>query len=165
MKKVYENKVGGAAVLMIFCIFAMSALTALLLGADAYRNITEMPQQGYDERICLSYVWAKVKSGDEAGRVRVDDFHGHPAIFIDEELGGALHHTAIYHYDGWIYELFFEDGFDFSPRDGDRVVKNETFVPEQFENGLIQVTAGTETMYIFPRGETGAAAPERGTAI
>ena len=73
-----------------------------------------------------------------------------PALFIDEEQGGATNRTAIYHYDGWAYELFFEVGYEHSPRDGAAVVKNESLLLERLDNGLIKVSVGPESLLIFP---------------
>ena len=156
MKAVNGKRADTAVVLIIFCMFAMSVFTVLMLGVSAYRNIAETSTQGHEERVCLSFIWTRAKIEDEAGKMYVGDFHGLPALFIDEEYSGTAYQTAIYHYDGWIRELFFEARFDFLPRDGTRVVRSESLMLEQYENGLIKVTAGPESVYIFPRGREGA---------
>ena len=137
---------GAAAMMAIFCVFIMSVFTTLILGVRAYHYINEASVQGYDERVGLSYIWTKIKTGDDAGRVYTREFHGMPALFIDEEYDGVVHHTAIYHYDGWIYELFFEARYEFHPRDGVPIVKNEALLIERLDNGLIKVSTGEESL-------------------
>ena len=154
MKAVYGNKSDTAAALMVFCVFTVSALTVLTLGVRAYRNVTDLSREGYDDRVCLSYVWTKVKNGDEAGRVGIVDFQGLSALRIDEAHGGVEYRTVIYNYEGWVRELFFEAGLEFPPEAGVPVVENESLSFERLEAGLIKVSAGAESVFISPRGET-----------
>ena len=155
MKSISENKVGSSAALMIFCLFAMSVLTVLMLGVSAYRNMTEISLEDYDEQVCLSYIWTKIKNGDEAGTVYVGDFGDRPALFIDALYGDATYHTIIYHYEGRVYELTFESGLEFFPGDGVPVIENESLSFERLEAGLIKVSAGYESVFISPRARGG----------
>jgi len=157
MKTVHDNKAGTAASLMIFCVFTMSVLTVLMLGVNAYRNVTDISRDGYEERICLSYIWTKVKNGDEAERVYISDFQGLSALCIDEVYDGAIYHTMIYHYEGWVYELLFESGLEFSPMDGIPVIRNASLSFERIEDGLIKVSAGSESAFISTRGKMNTA--------
>ena len=138
-------------VLILFCVFIISTFTVLVLGVGAYQNIAAISGRGYDERVTLSYIWTKVKSGEEADMVHVGDFHGQLALFIDEVHNGSLYRTAVYHHDGWIYELFFLAGHDYLPRDGNPVAHSETFLIEQRPGGLIWISVGGEGMWLYPR--------------
>jgi len=145
------HKFETAAVLILLAVFIMSAFAVLALGVGVYQNLSAASAQGQDERLSLSYVWTKIKMGEESGRVYVGDFQGLPALYIDEELDGRVYRTAIYHHEGWIYELFYESGYDFSPRDGNPVVKNAAFLPELLDGGLIRITVGNESILLHPR--------------
>ena len=145
------GRFGDAAVMMIFCVFIVSVFTTLILGVRAYQLISEASVHGYDERVGLSYIWTRVKAGDDAGKVYTGNFHGLNALFIDEEYGGVIHHTVIYHYDGWICELFYESGYEFHPKDGVPVVKNESLLTERLDNGLIKISTGEQSVIITPR--------------
>jgi len=157
MKAIHDSKTGTAAALMVFCVLTMSVLTVLMLGVSAYRNVIDMARDGYEERLVLSYIWTKIKNGDEAGMVYVTDFHGKSALSIDDVYDGVTFHTIIYHYEGWVYELPFESGLMFSPGAGLRVIKSESLTFEQLEGGLIKVSAGSLNAFISPRGKTNIA--------
>lgn len=159
MKATNGGGPGTAAGLMVFCLFAASVFALLTLGADAYRSIAGKPREGYEDRACLSYVWTKVKNADGAGRVYMGELGGRPALFLDETLGGRLYRTALYHYDGSLYELFYEDGYEYGPGSGDPVVEAETLLLEELDGGMIRVTAGGRSVCVLPRG---AVAPEGG---
>jgi len=148
---------GDAAVWIVFCVFIISVFASMILGIGVYQNINETSRNGQEERVGLSYIWTKIKCGEAAGTVYIGDFHGISTLFIDEELGGSLHRTAIYNYDEWIYELFYQaedeflPGVFFSPPDGVPVLRNQSLQFEQLENGLLSVSLGDENLVVYPR--------------
>ena len=150
---------GDAAVWIVFCVFIISVFASMILGIGVYQNINEASRSGQEERVGLSYIWSKIKCGEAAGIVYIGDFHGISTLFIDEELGGSLHRTAIYNYDDWIYELFYhaEDEFLpgdlYSPMDGVPVLRNQSLQFEQLENGLLNVSLGNERLVVYPRND------------
>jgi hypothetical protein len=153
MRKTVRNKRGDTVfVLIIFCIFAVSVLLVLMLGASTYQNMTEISREGQTERTVLSYIRTKVKNDDDAGKVNIVDFHGLSALSFEEELGGVLYRTLIYHYDGWVYELFSEAEIDFYPDTGVRIIRINDLSFEKQEHGLLRVSAGGMSTLISPRG-------------
>ena len=152
MKKVRGHKIDTIFVLLIFCVFAVSVLMVLMLGANTYKNMTEISRDGQDERTVLSYIWSKVKNGDEDGGVTIDYFHGLPALFIDDEIDATVFRTTIYLYDGWVYELFSEAGLDFFPEDGVKIIRAEQLKFESADYGMIRVSSGDYSLLISPMG-------------
>ena len=142
-------------VLIVFSVFALSVLMVLMLGASVYRNINDMSNEGQSEHTALSYIWTKTKNFDNAGSIHVGDFQGVPALFIDEKLGDAYYRTAIYHFDGWLCELFSEAALEFSPGDGVRVIRVDEMHFEPVSNGLIRATTGTRSLLLSPRSGFG----------
>ena len=154
MKKSLGQKMDTVFVLMLFCLFAMSVLLTLMLGANIYRHMTELSQEGYDEQTCLSYVWTKIKNSDESGKISVGDFNGISALFISEVYGDSVYQTKIYLYDGWVCELFAEAGFDdFTPDAGTQIIRSGSLEFEQLDGLLIKVTAGSGSKLIYPRAQ------------
>lgn len=159
MGKVFRGQsIDTVFVLLIFCIFAASVLAVLMLGGSIYKNIADISQQGYDERTCLSYVWSKIKNGDEAGKISIGDFNGQNVLMLREEYDGVAYQTIIYYYDGWVRELFFEEGLDFTPEDGTPVIATTSLSFTQLENGLIKAKSGGDILLISPRGSADAVA-------
>ena len=149
------SSIGTVATLIIFCVFSVSVITVLLLGASAYRNINTTSRAGHEERICLSFVWTRIKNSDGGSGLSVGYFEGRSALFIDEIEGGTKYHTIIYYYDGWMRELFFEEGLEFGLNDGARISRVESLSFEELSNGLIRATAGAESILIAPRSGYG----------
>jgi len=159
------QRIDTVFVLIIFCVFAVSVLMVLMLGASTYGHITEMSREDSAERTIISYVWTKVKNSDEAGNVSVGDFHGLPSLFIDEQYDGVRYRTVVYHYSGWVYELFSEEGLEFLPEDGVRVTAASDLGFEAMDSGLIRVTSGTRSLLVSPRSTATGAGILSGTGV
>ena len=138
-------------VLVIFSIFAFSVLLVLMLGASVYRNINDISRDGEQEHTALSYIWTKSKNFDNANSIHVGDFEGVPALFIDEAFGDTEFRTAIYYYDGWLYELFSETDLSFSPADGVRIAPVNGLRFNDLGEGLIEVSTGGKNLIFSPR--------------
>ena len=142
-------------VLLIFCLFAMSVLITLMLGAGVYKHMTDISGEGYDERTCLSYIWTKIKNSDQIGKISVGDFDGTPALRLSEVYGDTTYETRIYLYDGWVYELFCEESLDAHPSDGVPIIKTDSLSFEQLDDGLIRASAGSGNVLLYPRSKAG----------
>ena len=151
-KTIRGQKIDTVFVLIIFCVFAMSMLIVLMLGASIYKNMTEISRDGYDDRTTLSYFWTKVKNCDSAGSVYVGDFQGMPALCLAETYGDTSYLTMIYKYKGQVYELFTEVGIDLDPDAGVPVIDVGNLTFEELEAGLIKINAGAKSLLITPRG-------------
>jgi len=159
MRTTGKNRIDTVFVLLIFSVFALSVLMVLMLGARIYKNMTDITRQGQDERTLLSYVWTKVKNGDKAGCIYAGDFSGQSALYFDEEIEGTYYRTAIYQYDGWVYEMFCDielfnetrAEYLLLPEDGVRVMEIDDLRFEDTEYGLIRVSTGASSMLLYPR--------------
>ena len=139
-------------VLIIFSTFAFSILMVLMLGAGIYRNVNDISREGQYEHTALAYVWTKTKNFDDADSIHVGDFNGKPALFIVEHIHDLEFNTIIYHFDGWVFELFSEAKLAFTPGDGVRIVAIDDLHFEEVNYGLIKVTVGDKSLLLSPRG-------------
>ena len=149
-KAIRGQKIDTVFVLLIFSVFAVSVLIVLMLGASIYQNISEISEEGADERLVLSYVWTRVKMSNDAGVVYVEDFYGANALMIDEVIGDRYFQTVIYFEDGWLMELFSEKGIGLNRSDGSRVLRVDNLQFEEVDFGLIKITAGDRNLFISP---------------
>jgi hypothetical protein len=151
MRRELAEKLGSVAALLLFCIFAVSVFAVLALGAGVSEAVAEKSQNSREERMCLSYVWTKIKNADEAGRVYLSEVGGIPALCLEEDLGGRIFLTHIYHYDGSVRELFSEAGYDYPPESGIEIMKSGPLDFSEQENGLIKASTGGESIYVMRR--------------
>jgi hypothetical protein len=88
---------------------------------------------------------------DTAGAVSVTEFGGGTALSLTEVLGERSFVTRIYVYDGWVRELFYEEGLEFLPGDGLPILEMDKLDFEMVENGLVRVSTGFGSMLISAR--------------
>lgn len=148
-------------VLMLFCVFTVAVLLVLLAGANAYQSVAEKMEGQYSERTCLAYLDAKIHHYDQIDAVKVEPFGDGNALALYEELNGVRYKTLIYFADGYVRELFFEDGLHFMPEDGAQVVAAAGLDVKRKTNYLLQITCTSiegrqEQLLVYLHGRKGA---------
>ena len=156
-----SHKVDTMFTLILFGVFAVSVLLVLLAGAGAYQDIAARMERQYEERTCLSYLDAKVRHYDAAGQVVVEMLDECQALALYEEIEGVRYKTLIYCYDGYVRELFFEDGLQFHPADGQPVIAAQNLDVELAAGNLLRLTCVTkagvqEEVLLYLRSGKGA---------
>ena len=159
MRTTRNSRIDTVFVLIIFCVFAISVLLVLMLSASIYKNMTDISREGYDDRTGLSYIWTKVKNNDNVGRIHIGDFNGSPALCFDEVFSDVTYQTMVYFYNGWICELFSEEGLDFLLEDGAQIIQIDDLTFDELEYGIIKVTSGGDSLLISPRSTAGTSNP------
>lgn len=132
----------GLIALVLFGAFAVSVLGVLLTGAEAYRRLRERDEISYGERTCVQYIATRVRQGDLAGGVRVEEFHGLPCLALHEELDGESYVTRVYCYGGSLRELYTAAEESCAPEDGEAVLAAES-LRLALEDGLLTFTVRT----------------------
>lgn len=127
-------------VLVLFCVFTAAILMVLLSGANAYQTIASKMEEQYAERTCLSYLDAKIRHYDEIGMVGIESFGDAEALALYEDLEGIRYKTLIYFIDGYVWELFFENGLQFQPEDGQKIIPAQDLQIERKTNDLLYLT-------------------------
>jgi len=106
-------------VLALFGVFAVSALTLVLIGADVYRHTVNDMNRNYDTRTAAAYITEKVRQNDCSvtsngdyidGAVAISSLDDLPAILLTRELEGEIYCTYLYLYGGYLKELFMRQG-------------------------------------------------------
>lgn len=126
--------------LALFCAFAAAVLSVLLAGAGAYQSIANNMEEQYDERTCLAYVDAKLRHYDERGMVAVRQFGGSDALALSETVDDTQYTTLIYYADGYVRELYFEEGLQFQPEDGEKIIAVQDLKITRLRDDLLRLT-------------------------
>lgn len=100
---------GAVAVPMtLFAVMvAVVALpVSLLTGAGVYRRVESRVEENAQARVSLNYLVTKIHAYDQAGMVKTGSFGDGEAVFLYEEMDGALYKTVLYIYDEELMEMF-----------------------------------------------------------
>lgn len=93
-------------VLALFCVFAISALMLVTIGANVYQKTVNNMDTNYSSRTAFSYVTEKIRQNDETQTISVGSLEDRPAIVLTQEIDDRLFHTYLYEYEGYLTELF-----------------------------------------------------------
>ena len=145
-------------VLVVICMFAVSAMVLVNVGAMIYKNITENNLETFRLRTSLSYVKTKINQFDERGRITVDKKDGNNILILSEDVEGVAYDTVVYFYEGKLLETLHEAGAEYKLSDGFTILNIEKF--EIVKDGsMIKMVATdkhgkSETMYVKLRSES-----------
>ena len=71
----------------LFFVFALSALTLILLAARIYQSTTANSSLQYTSRTGLAYISEKIHQNDEDGAVYLGNFDGQDAVILEQKQG------------------------------------------------------------------------------
>lgn len=137
--------------LLIFALFAASALLLVLAAAGAFRGVSARVESSGRIRTSLAYVMNKVRAGDESGAVALENEGNVRALVISSQAGGEACKTYLYWHGGYLKELFLAADQPFAPEDGEQIERLSGFSVRKAGRLLTVTAAG-------PEGETLSAA-------
>ncbi len=120
----------------LFFVFALSALTVILLATRIYQSTTENSSLNYTSRTSLSYISEKIHQQDAGGDVSLGTFDGCDALVLRQDKDNASYCTYIYSYQNELKEIFIKDGAKASASAGQTILKVQEFSVEQTKDGL-----------------------------
>ena len=120
MKNEGHRNITALLGLLVFGLFALCVAAVLLTGGKSYQTLTQRSSLSYSHRTGVRYLTTRFH---QASEVALEDFYGHQALTIREEIGGKTYLTRVYCYDGAIRELFSGVNAPVGPEDGELVLE------------------------------------------
>ena len=124
----------------LFFVFAVSALTVILLATNIYRSATEHSSLNYTAGTSLSYISEKIHQSDENGSVSLGTFDGLDALILDQEYDGASYFTYIYTDEHELKELFVKEGVQADASRGRPILQVKSFEMEAVSDHTFRFT-------------------------
>lgn len=125
----------------LFFVFAASSLAVLLLAANLYSSTTGKIQANDQNRTCLSYISEKIRQNDSEGAVSIQDIEGTQCLALRGNYNGVSCTTYIYEYDGFLKELFLNDGVDILLKNGKTIMEINSLAMDKAGTGLFEFTS------------------------
>lgn len=158
MKKLQKHTLNGEIIflLLLFGMFAGSALATVMFGARAFEKIEENMDASYTKRMAPAYMIEKIRQHDEQGMIEFGTVDGKDALILKKEQNGKVYHTYIYEEGGYLRELFLKAGKEPALPYGEKIIEADGFSIEK-EKGVYRLTIkedGQETScYVHPKTE------------
>lgn len=128
----------------LFFVFALCALTVLLLSARIYQSITKSSALNDTARTGLSYISEKIHQNDVDGKIQIGDLNGNDALIMEQNYKGSVYCTYIYAYENTLRELFVKEGAKADLSAGTKILDLESFSMEEIEENLFQFDCVTK---------------------
>lgn len=130
-------------VLALFCIFALSAVFLITVGANIYGKTVSHMEDNFNSRTSFAYVSEKIRQADKNDAVSTGEFDGVPAVLITEDVGHTRYITYLYQYNGYLKELMVREDTPLSPEAGQDILPVTEFSFEEVNNKLLAFTITT----------------------
>ena len=113
--------------LALFFVLTATSVALVVLASGTYSRQVQDSEDSFASRTALSYVTEKIHQADEYGAVYAGTFDGQDAIVIRQTYSEQTYVTYLYEYDGYLRELFIQDGVDAKASDGRKILASDCF--------------------------------------
>ena len=113
--------------LALFFVLTATSVALVVLASGTYSRQVQDSEDSFASRTALSYVMEKIHLADEYGAVYAGTFDGQDAIVIRQTYSEQTYVTYLYEYDGYLRELFIQDGVDAKASDGRKILASDCF--------------------------------------
>lgn len=140
------DAIGTLAMLTLVSMIVLCMTSMVVIGANVYISIEEDMEENYMRRTPIAYMTNKIRQNDKYDCVTIIN-EPHDLLVLKEVYEEIIYETWIYEYDGYLYELYIEEGTEVELEDG---------MPIMEVNGLKmhQDVAQLSFSYLDPQGET-----------
>ncbi|MCI8466164.1 MAG: DUF4860 domain-containing protein [Lachnospiraceae bacterium] len=134
--------------LLLFCVFAISAFSLVVIGAGVYETSVSSMEQNFEGRTALAYVAEKVRQNDNGASILAEE---NVLRITTEDVDGS-YTLYIYEHEGFLTELFTRTELPFDMEAGRQLLKVQSFSVSEREEGLLEISTteeGEEPVSLF----------------
>ena len=147
-----QSGAGTLASLMLSCVFGATLLISLATGAGVYRRVENRVEDNSRLRVGLSYIATRIHACDQAQMVEAGSFGEGGAVFLLEEVDGAVYETILYVYDGCLMEMLCEKGGEMPPQFGETISPAKSLTVTEPRNGLLHLALTEPDGQVYSAG-------------
>lgn len=136
-------------VIALFCIFALSAVFLISIGANIYGKTVSHMDSNFSGRTSFAYVTEKIRQADKEGAVSIGELEGRPALLITETLEGTDYIIYLYEHNGYLKELMVRKDTPLPPSAGQEILEVSEFSLTQINDKLFAFTIATDEENIY----------------
>lgn len=130
--------------LAVFFVLAASSVALVVLASGLYSKQVKESENSYSGRTALAYVVEKVHQSDENGAVDAGKFDGADALVIRQNYDQKEYVTYLYAYDGYLRELFIQQGIEAKATDGRKILEIANFEVVKMQDGIFRLYCENE---------------------
>lgn len=127
-------------VIALFCIFALSAIFLISVGADIYGKTVSHMESNFNQRTSFAYVTEKVRQSDVSGSIGIGSLEDIPALTITQEINGNEYITYLYQHENMLKELMVRSDTPLGPEAGQDILALSDFSLNAVNDNLYHFT-------------------------
>lgn len=127
-------------VIALFCIFVLSAMFLISIGANIYSKTMSNMDSNFNSRTAVAYIIEKIHQSDENGSITLGSIDELPAIKITNTINDTDYVTYIYKYKDNLMELNTRQDINLGALAGETIVSIKDFILDQPQDNLIHCT-------------------------
>lgn len=127
-------------VLSLFCVFAVSSVLLILLGADIYKKTVQQMGSNYTARTSIAYITEKIRQTDTEYAIEITTQNDTQVLMLNNTINGIPYATSLYEYDGYLYELFARADLELPLDAGQPVMELQALSFTQPEPNVLKIT-------------------------
>ncbi len=131
-------------VIALFCVFALSAIFLISVGADIYGKTVSHMESNFNSRTAFAYVTEKVRQADSTGAVDIGQLDDIPALTITQTMGDTQYITYLYQYENQLKELMVREDTPLGPAAGQDILALTDFSLDKINDHLYSFSLTTE---------------------
>lgn len=125
-------------VLALFCLFVLSAIFLISIGANIYSKTMSHMDKNFSSRTAVAYVIEKVHQSDSDGNISLGKLDECDAIIISSYIASKEYKTYIYEYNNELKELTVRADIFLSPEAGNTILPIKSFNINQLNDSLVK---------------------------
>lgn len=114
-------------VIALFCLFALSTIFLISVGADIYGKTVNRMEENFNTRTSLAYVTEKVRQADAQNNIYIGTLGEQQALIIRSKTADTTYLTYLYAYGGYLKELMSREDISLGPEAGQDVIALSEF--------------------------------------
>lgn len=130
-------------VIALFCMFALSAIFLISVGADIYGKTVSHMEANFNSRTAFAYVTEKIRQADAEGAVNISYLDDIPALTITQTIEDTLYITYLYRYDNQLKELMVREDTPLGPAAGQDIMELTDFSLHKISDRLYSFSLTT----------------------
>ncbi len=140
-------------ILSLFCMFAISSVLLILLGADVYQKTLQRMAANDTSRTSVLYLTEKIRQTKAPDSLHIVSKNGTQVLMLTTTIQDITYATSLYEYNGYLYELFARTDLELSPDAGQPIVELHDLsfskiTPDILEIRFTDSTDTPQTLYV-----------------
>lgn len=110
-------------VLILFGVFAFSALMLVIMGSNVYTKTVDTMGENFNDRTSYAYITEKFRQNDIMNSISVETINENSSFVFTKEINNIEYQTYLYIHEGYLKELLIKKG-DSMPLEAGNIILN-----------------------------------------